>query len=135
MSARRLEAARSTARRALRLLARELDGAPPTGDAGQQAWGEAMACLLAAAEAVECAGSRQQIHEGEALVAAGLRALRQGSPAASRAAKAAVERARGRSGPGRGHPDTWWPESLGPGQPGGEPGIWSMMLFDDEFPS
>ncbi len=156
MSERRLRSARRGARRRLEQLADEIDALPPSATAIAQA----MDCLMLGAGVVEMGETVEQIAGGGQLAIAGLHLTRRmrtemgldPGPEAP-ALKPAPKRSRrtphfypGARGlgwtadaewpiPAGWYSDPWWQTVMTTGNEDAGPGLGSMMLFDDDFPS
>ena len=156
MNERRLRSSRRAARRHLEQLADEIDALPPSATGAAQA----MDCLLLGAAAVETGETVKQIGGGGQLAIAGLHLTRKAraetgvdpgpEPAALKPAPKRSRRTPHHYPDTRGlaltadaewpipagwYADPWWHAVMTTGNEGAGPGLGSMMLFDEEFPS
>lgn len=156
MSARRIRDARAGARSRLDQLAAEIDALPPAAVEHEQA----ISCLLLGASVVERGASLEEIENGDQLAIAGLHLTRAAradagldpGPAPPRLTPAPKSsrrtphyfpgsQAAGTTAdaewpiPAGWYSDPWWHAVMTTGNEAGGPGLGSMMLFDDEFPS
>ena len=156
MNERRLRSVRRGPRRRLEQLADEIDAFPPSATGIAQA----MDCLVLGAGAVEMGETVGQIAGGGQLVVAGLHLTHRirtemgldpgpEPPALKPAPKRSRRtphyypgpRGLGRTAdaewpiPAGWYSDPWWHAVMTTGNEGAGPGLGSMMLFDEEFPS
>lgn len=161
MSTWRTRIARAGARRHLERLANEIDALPPSAPEIEQA----MSCLMLGAGAVELGETREQIANSSQLAIAGLHLTRRARVKLGIAPGPSVPRLTpgpkktrhtphyypGRMSTGADrlgqtadsewpipagwYSDPWWLDIMTTGNEAGGPGLGSMMLFDDDFPS